>query len=114
MYKIIGLLFMAALLSGCESLYANLIQDYNDTRGLTRNYIAQNVATRQWVRNECQVELQLELQQLRADGKHAEARALLREVYPPAVTSAVLDDYRDEAAAIHSTINIPHVCGTGE
>lgn len=108
------MLLLVLFLGGCESMYANLIQDYNDTRGAVRGYVAQNIAIRQWVRNECQVELQMELQQLRQDGKHAEARALLREAYPPVVTVAILEDYQDEDSDVASSINIPHICTVGE
>lgn len=108
------ILIFPLLLGGCESFYANLIQDYNDGRGAIRNYIAQNIATRDWVRRECQVELQMELQQMRQDGKHGDARALLREAYPPVVTSAMIEDYQDKDSDVLSSINIPHICTVGE
>lgn len=98
------------LLGGCETFYANSIQSYNDSRNIIRNYIGQNVAARDWVRQQCMVELQMELQSLREEGKHAEARALLMESYPPVVTKELLDDYQDEDSDVKSSINIPHLC----
>ena len=109
--KIISLLLAGFLLSGCETVYANLIQDYQEGRGSIRDYVADNFNDRRRIREACREGLILQVNKLRADDDHAKADALLASRYPPVITAKALSDR--EAATI-SEINNPHICGVAE
>ncbi len=94
-------------LGGCETILANAIQDYHDSREIIRSYIGENVNDRRWVRQQCRDNLTLKVAQLRADDKPDDANTLLIDAYPP----ALLDENSPGFAA---SINHPHICGAKE
>ena len=104
MMKIL-LIIPILFLGGCELMLSNLIQDYQDSRDITRGYIGETVDDRKWVRQKCRENLNNDVDDLRAEDKGAEARQLLRESYPPAIAE-------DDATPLD--LNTPHICGKGE
>ena len=72
-------------------MVANSIQDYNDTRMLVRAYVAENAATRREIRRRCHEIVMWQVEALQAEGKFVEALAVLKNAYPPLVTTEIAE-----------------------
>ena len=94
----------AFLLSGCEAVFTNSIQDYHDTRSMGREYISENKANRKEIRDRCHKLVMKQVDALEAEGKFAEALDVLSKAYPPLVTMSIIDEGPD-------ALNKAVVCG---
>ena len=101
---LVSLLFLGGCADTAARFYANSMEDYDDTRTIVRSYVGDNVSDRRWVREQCRWALKVAVASLQATGTTAAVFELLRKHYPPAVTTAMLDD----GAA---SLNVPHICG---
>lgn len=85
------LLIAGLLLSGCEIMMANSIQDYHDTRALVRAYVAENVAVRRDIRRYCHDIVMRQVEALQGERKFVEALEVLARAYPPLLTTEIVE-----------------------
>lgn len=97
--KILPLLFALAL-AGCAEAGAKALTDAAALHDAARAYVNEVHAARKQIRSKCWEMLIMEVNQLAAQGKSGEARARLRENYPPLVTVKIITTAIEDPASL--------------
>jgi hypothetical protein len=89
-------------LSGCAGFASKVIEDADQLHDSARDYVRAVHDARREIRRECWEILMAEVEGLKADGKHAEARERLAANYPKLVTIDVLEDIQNDPTGVLS------------
>ncbi len=105
-------LVLALFLGGCVGEMAKWSSFGSELSSAGMNYVKTDViAKRQLVREKCWELLMEEVQELRAENKRAEARALLAEAYVPLTILQAIED--SDRSTLTDALNQAHACEVG-
>lgn len=103
-----------SLLGGCVEAGARAVALGTSLADAGQALVSENIADRQWVRQQCRSILEQQIASLRAEGKEEDARALLKASYPRLITEKLAAKIMADIEA-GQPINLPpDICGPGE
>ncbi len=109
MLRVLSLLLVSGMMSGCAEPLARLAIDAADLHQATSDYVRENIAQRRYIRAECRASVVRQVETLRAKGNETDVQRVLRDNYPPLITMRIAKATIDGQHA--ELLEIPPSCG---
>lgn len=109
MLRILSLLLVLTMMSGCAGFTAQAIVDATELHQAVRDYAHENKNQRIWVRNECRKSVNIQMEKAREEKGELAVQQILRDNYPRLITIDILNSSLNKGEI--DILSTPPSCG---